>query len=188
MRLVFLGPPGAGKGTQAKLLAERQGLLHLSTGDMLRSAVAKATPTGIRAREFMNEGRLVPDDVVDALVAERLGEDDARDGYILDGYPRNLTQAEALDAMLARSGRPLHGVLFFSVEDEELVRRIRGRAEGRADDTEEVVRERLRVYQEQTAPLVAHYRERGLLEEIDGRGTIDDVRAAVDAAVGEWAA
>ncbi|MHC4450235.1 MAG: adenylate kinase, partial [Planctomycetota bacterium] len=139
MRLVFLGPPGAGKGTQAQLLAEKQGLLHLSTGDMFRGAISRGTPTGLQAKSFMDRGQLVPDSVVDALVDERLKEQDARGGFLLDGYPRNLTQAEALEAMLATRGTPLTAVLYLDVADEILIARIakRGQDSGgaRADDT-----------------------------------------------------
>ncbi len=179
MKLVFLGPPGAGKGTQAKLLASDAGLLHLSTGDMLRSAIQRGTETGLSARSFMEKGQLVPDRVVDALVKERLTMDDAQAGYILDGYPRNLAQVEVLS-----KAAEIDAALFLDVEDEILVQRILGRGEGRKDDTEEVVRDRLTVYREQTEPLVGYYRMRGLLHEIDGDRSIDDVSSAVRAAVG----
>ncbi|MHC4954762.1 MAG: adenylate kinase [Planctomycetota bacterium] len=192
MRLVFLGPPGAGKGTQAELLAEAKDLLHLSTGDMFRSAIARGTPTGLQAKSFMDQGQLVPDEVVDALVDERLKEEDARAGFLLDGYPRNLTQVEALDGMLAARGTPLDAVVYLDVPDEVLVGRIRGRAAQaagggaggeRADDTEEVARERLKVYHEHTAPLVDHYDKAGLLRRIDGTHSINKVRALVAAAL-----
>jgi len=191
MRLVFLGPPGAGKGTQANFLAEAKDLLHLSTGDMFRSAIARGTPTGLRAKSFMDQGRLVPDDVVDALVDERLKEQDARDGFLLDGYPRNLTQVVALDGMLAARGTPITSVVYLDVPDEVLIERIRGRAEksggARADDTEEIARERLRVFHEHTKPLVSHYEAAGLLVRIDGTASIDDVRVAVATALEEGA-
>ncbi|MEM8883686.1 MAG: adenylate kinase [Planctomycetota bacterium] len=186
-QLVFLGPPGAGKGTQAKFLAEEKGLLHLSTGDMFRNAIAKGTPTGVQAKSYMDQGQLVPDSVVDALVVERLKEDDARGGYLLDGYPRNLSQAEALDGVLAEHGTKLDGVLFLDVPDDVLIARIvkRGEESGgaRADDTEEVARERLVVYREHTEPLVKHYEAAGVLVRLDGTKSIDDVKAAVFAAV-----
>jgi len=182
MRLVFLGPPGAGKGTQAKRLAEEKGLLHLSTGDMFRDAIARGTPVGKRAKGFMDAGQLVPDEVVDALVAERLSQADARDGFILDGYPRNLRQAEVLD----RRPERLDAVLFLDVADEVLVSRLQGRSgqQQRADDREEVVRERLRVYREHTSPLVDYYRHKGLLVEVDGDRSVDAVAAAVRDALG----
>ena len=187
MRLVFLGPPGAGKGTQAKFLAEARSLLHLSTGDMFRSAIARGTPTGLQARSFMDQGQLVPDEVVDALVDERLKELDAREGFLLDGYPRNLTQVAALDGMLVARGTPLTDVVYLAVPDEVLIERIRGRAAAsggeRADDTEEIARNRLRVYHKHTEALVAHYESAGLLRSIDGTQSIEEVRAAVTASL-----
>jgi len=183
LRLVFLGPPGAGKGTQAQLLAEKNGLLHLSTGDMFRGAIARGTPTGLRAKSFMDQGRLVPDEVVDALVDERLKEDDSQAGFLLDGYPRNRTQAEALEGMLTTRGTPLDAVLYLEVPDDVLVERIvkRGQQSGgaRADDTAEVAAERLRVYHEHTAPLVEYYESHGLLRRIDGTRTIEQVQQAI---------
>jgi adenylate kinase len=187
VRLVFLGPPGAGKGTQAQLLASKQGLLHLSTGDMFRGAISRGTPTGLQAKSFMDRGQLVPDSVVDALVDERLKEQDARGGFLLDGYPRNLTQAEALEAMLATRGTPLTAVLYLDVADEILIARIvkRGQESGgaRVDDTAEVAEERLKVYHEHTAPLVAYYEQTGLLRKIDGTCSIEDVQQAVSEAL-----
>jgi adenylate kinase len=182
VRLVFLGPPGSGKGTQAGLLADRTEILHLSTGDILRGAVALGTPTGQKAKSFMEAGKLVPDDVVDALVAERLTGGDVP-GFVLDGYPRNVAQAEALAGLLASQGLALDAVLFLDVADEVLVARIAGRMDRRADDTEDVVRERLRVYRTETEPLVVYYEERGMLRRIDGDRPIDAVRDAVAAAV-----
>lgn len=180
MRLVFLGPPGSGKGTQAGMLADRTGILHLSTGDILRGAAALGTPTGMKARGFMDKGQLVPDEVVDALVAERLTGADAG-AFVLDGYPRNVAQAEALAALLAAEGIALDAVLFLDVADEVLVARIAGRRDRRADDTEEVVRARLDVYRAETEPLVAYYEGLGLLRRIDGAQPIDAVRDAVAA-------
>ena len=179
MRLVFLGPPGSGKGTQAGLLAERKGILHLSTGDVLRGAVARGTPIGVQAKGYMDQGRLVPDEVADALVAERLtGE---AGGFVLDGYPRNVPQAEALAGLLTAEGIALDLVLFLDVADGALVARIAGRTGRRADDTEAIVRERLLVYRTETEPLVAYYEARGLLKRIDGDRPIDTVREAVAA-------
>ena len=183
MRIVFLGPPGSGKGTQATVLAERHGVPHLSTGDMLRSAVARGTPTGLRAKPLMEKGGLVPDEIVDALVEERLKEADAGNGFLLDGYPRNLAQAGALSRLLDELDRPLTAVVYLDVDDETLVARISGRSEGRPDDREDVVRERLRVYREQTMPLIDYYAARDQLRRIDGHGTIEEVREAVRVAV-----
>lgn len=188
MRIVFLGPPGAGKGTQAVRLADEKGILHLSTGDMFRSAIAAETPVGLQAKAFMDRGELVPDEVVDALVAERLHEPDAVSGFILDGYPRTLSQAHALSRLLAEIGAPLTHVLYLDVEDAVLVARIAGRAEGRADDAREVVEKRLEVYREQTAPLVAHYGAQGYLRRIDGDQSIDAVYADVVASLEDPAA
>ena len=187
MRLVFLGPPGAGKGTQAKRLAAAHALAHLSTGDMLRDAEANGTPVGLKAKDIMASGSLVPDDVVDALVDDKLTAIGKSGGYILDGYPRKLSQAQTLSGVLAGLKTPLSAVIYIHVEDEELVRRLAGRSakEGRADDAEEAVREQLQVYQESTAPLVQHYGAQGLLRRIDGSGSIDQVYAAIESALPE---
>ena len=184
MRIVFLGPPGAGKGTQAKLLAKEQGLLHLSTGDILRDAVARGTDTGLEAKAYMDQGKLAPDGIVDRIVEERLGQGDAQAGYILDGYPRNLHQGQALDGMLERLDTPLDAVLLITVDDDVLVQRILARGQGRADDREDVVRERLEVYRNETEPLVGFYRGKSLLLEIDGDRSIEDVANAVRVAAG----
>ncbi|MHC5052498.1 MAG: adenylate kinase [Planctomycetota bacterium] len=182
MRLVFLGPPGSGKGTQAGMLADRTGILHLSTGDILRGAAALGTPTGMKAKGFMDKGNLVPDAVVDALVAERLTGADTG-AFVLDGYPRNVAQAEALAGLLAAEGIALDAVLFLNVADEVLVARIAGRRDRRPDDTEEVVRARLDVYRAETEPLVTYYEGQGLLRRINGEQPIDAVRDAVAAAL-----
>ncbi|MHC4960060.1 MAG: adenylate kinase [Planctomycetota bacterium] len=184
MRLVLLGPPGAGKGTQAKRLAEALGILHLSTGDMFRAAIANGTPVGLQAKGFMDKGELVPDEVVDALVAERLQQPDANGGYILDGYPRTIAQAGALARILADHQTPLDHVVCIDVEQDELVKRILARGQGRVDDSEEVVRNRLKVYEEQTAPLINHYGAQGKLRRVDGHGSIDDVFGHVRESVG----
>jgi adenylate kinase len=177
---IFLGPPGAGKGTQAKLLAEHLGIPHVSTGDLLRKAVAEGTEVGRRARAYMEAGELVPDVVLLGLVREAL-EGPARRGCVLDGYPRNTTQAKALDGLLREVGQPLTGVLELEVSEQRLVERIasRARAEGRADDAAETVRHRLRVYGEQTSPLVAYYRERGTLRSVPGEGTVEEIQARI---------
>ena len=179
MRLVLLGPPGCGKGTQAQRLCAREGVVHLSTGDLLRAAVAKGTPLGLRAKPFMDAGRLVPDELVIGLVRERIDAPDAAKGFLLDGFPRTVVQADALDASLGAQG--VQVVVYFVLGDEEIVRRSLGR--GRSDDTEPVIRERLRVYRAQTEPLVARYRKAGLLEEVDASGSVDQVDALTRAAL-----
>lgn len=174
---VFLGPPGAGKGTQAKLLAEHLGITHVSTGDLLRSAVAAGTELGRKAKSYMEAGELVPDELILGMVREAL-EGPAQKGCILDGYPRNPAQAEALAGMLGELGRSITGVIRLDVSDDVLVERIAGRAEqeGRADDSEETVRNRLRVYEEQTAPLVGYYRDAGQLHDVAGEGEISEIQ------------
>lgn len=173
MRIVFIGPPGAGKGTQAQRLIETYPMAHLSTGDMLRAARDAKTEIGRKADKYMSAGELVPDDVMVAIIAERLGEPDCQQGYLLDGFPRTIAQAEALDAMLAERGTPLDVVLELQVPEEELFQRLAGR--GRADDSPEVIRQRLVAYREQTEPLLKYYGERKLLKSIDGIGTVDEV-------------
>ncbi|NOZ32559.1 MAG: adenylate kinase [Alphaproteobacteria bacterium] len=183
MRLVFLGPPGAGKGTQAEILVQRYSIPQLSTGDMLRAAVAAKSPLGLKAKQIMDRGDLVSDSVVDAIVSQRLDEADCANGFILDGYPRTLAQAEALQAMLAEKGIALDAVLELQADRDALVARIVNRAAqsgtARADDNEEVLRNRLDVYNELTAPLAAYYRSKGLLRSVDGMARIDTVSKAV---------
>ncbi len=180
-RIVLLGAPGAGKGTQAALLVEKLDVPHISTGDMLRAAVSAGTPVGLKAKAVMDAGKLVGDDIVIAIAEERLGEADARSGFILDGFPRTLAQAEALDELLARLDSGLECCLALTADTEAVVQRLLKRAEieGRADDNEETIRERMRVYEEQTAPLLAYYREQGLLLEVSGMGSIESVSASV---------
>ncbi len=177
MRIVLLGPPGSGKGTQATLLKERLGVPHISTGDLLRSAVADRTPLGLKAKEAMDAGNLVSDDLVLGLIEERMGLQDVKAGYILDGYPRNLAQAHALDDVLGRLALPVQKALSLIVDEEQIVQRLAKRAqeEGRSDDTEEVVRNRLMVYREQTAPVAGYYQSHGLLVEVDGIGTVQQI-------------
>jgi adenylate kinase len=175
---IFLGPPGAGKGTQAALLAEHLGVPHVSTGDLLRSAVARGTELGKEAQSLMDAGHLVPDDLVLGLVREVLG---GRKGCILDGFPRTVGQADGLAVLLRELGLKLAGVLRLDVPEEVLVERIarRAKAEDRADDSEETVRNRLCVYEEQTAPLVDYYRERGCLLDTAGEGSIEEIQARI---------
>jgi len=177
MRIVLLGPPGSGKGTQAALLRDRLGLAHISTGDLLRSAVDQKTELGLKAKSYMDAGDLVPDDLMLGLIEERLGEPDVAQGFILDGYPRNQAQAEALDEVLERIGQPVDIAVSLTVNEGEIVDRLSKRAleEGRSDDTEDVIRNRLRVYNERTAPVAGHYAERGQLREVDGMGTVEQV-------------
>lgn len=214
MNVILLGPPGAGKGTQAKLLEERHGLKQLSTGDMLRAAVAAGSETGRKAKSIMDRGELVSDDVVVSIIADRLRDADVKKGFILDGFPRNTAQAEALDAMLASKGIRLDRVIEMRVDDDALVERITGRytcarcGKGyhdkferpqvagicdvcgskeflrRADDTEKTVRDRLAIYNKQTAPLVAYYSKRGNLKIVDGMADITDVTRQIEKVLG----
>lgn len=175
-RLLMLGPPGAGKGTQAEMLCRAIGIPHVSTGIMLRDHVERGTDLGARAREMMDAGDLVPDDIVIAMVEERLAADDAACGFLLDGFPRTRAQAEALDDVLG-SDRMLEAVINIVAPEEEVVQRMLSR--GRSDDTEEAVRTRIAVYGEQTAPLIEFYEARGLLTQVDGVGDIEAVLARV---------
>ena len=177
MRLVLLGAPGSGKGTQAAMLKTALKVPHISTGDLLRAAVKAGTPLGLKAKAVMEAGKLVSDDIVLGMLEERITQPDAKSGYILDGYPRNLAQCEALEALLARIGQPLDVAVKLKVPSELIVDRIAGRAaaEGRKDDTPETVRERLRVYAEQTAPVAEHFASLGHLRVVDGVGEVDAV-------------
>ena len=177
MRLVFLGAPGSGKGTQATRLREHFNIAHISTGDLLRAAVKEGTPLGLQAKAVMDAGQLVSDDLGLGMLEERLAKPDTAKGFILDGYPRNLAQADALDALLGRIGQPLDAVVKFEVPNEVIVGRceIRYAAEGRADDHPETVRKRLDVYAQQTAPVAGFYQSRGRLAVVDGVGPVDDV-------------
>lgn len=213
MNLILLGPPGAGKGTQAKLLSARHGIPHISTGDIFRAAIREGTPLGVRAKEFLDRGALVPDEIVIGIVTERLGAEDCRRGFLLDGFPRTLPQAEALDRYLAETGRPLTAAIDLEVGEEILIRRLTGRRVCRAcgapyhvdtnpprepgrcdrcggelyqrdDDQPETVAERLRVYEAQTKPLIDYYERRGLLRRIEGDGgSIEEVDAAIERAL-----
>lgn len=176
-RVILLGPPGAGKGTQGQVLCQHLGVPAISTGDMLREAVAEGTPLGNKVQGIMASGALVDDATMADVVRERLAKPDAARGYLLDGYPRTLSQAETLAGILRDAGQDLDAVLLVDVPEDELVRRTLLR--GRVDDKEDVIRERLRVYREKTAPLIGYYRERGLLREIDGHRPIEDVTAGM---------
>jgi adenylate kinase len=177
MRLLFMGPPGAGKGTQAEIVAERFGIPAISTGDIFRANVAENTELGIEAKRYMDAGEYVPDAVTNLMVRNRIDEEDAAKGFLLDGYPRTLDQVEELDGMIRHTGHRLDAVVVLTVDPGELVARLTARAEkeGRADDTEEVIRRRQEVYTEQTEPLIDVYRKRGLLREVDGLGEVDEV-------------
>jgi len=179
-RLLFLGPPGAGKGTQAQRLSERFQLLHLSTGDLLRAEIRAASDLGRQVEAVMSKGELVSDALVLAIVGERLRANGG--GWLLDGFPRNLSQAEALDGLLKDLGQPLERVLLMELDDETLVTRLLNR--GRTDDTEDVIRNRLRVYRDQTAPLIQHYADHGVLTRIPSQGTVEEVASAVEEALG----
>ncbi|MEW9625567.1 adenylate kinase [Rhodanobacter geophilus] len=185
MRLVLLGAPGSGKGTQATRLKNDLGVPHISTGDMLRAAVAAGTPIGLKAKAVMDAGKLVSDDILLAMLEERLAQADAKSGFILDGYPRNLAQADALDHLLARIGQPLDAVVKLDVPNEVIIGRceIRYAAEHRKDDDPAVVRDRLKVYAEQTAPVADFYAKRGTLQVVDGVGELDEVTARVKRAL-----
>jgi adenylate kinase len=177
MRLLFMGPPGAGKGTQAEIVAERFGIPAISTGDIFRANVAENTELGIEAKRYMDAGEYVPDAVTNLMVRNRIDEEDAAKGFLLDGYPRTLDQVEELDGMIRHTGHRLDAVVVLTVDPGELVARLSARAqkEGRADDTEEVIRRRQEVYTEQTEPLIEVYRQRGLLCEVDGLGEVEEV-------------
>jgi adenylate kinase len=206
VRLVIMGTPGAGKGTQAKLLAERLGACHISTGDMLRDAIRRGTRLGREAQRSVEQGQLVPDDVVNGIVEERVAAPDCRPGFLLDGFPRTLAQARALDAVLGRRGEPLDRVILIAVPRDVAVRRLAGRRVceqcgtmtqrsgecdrcggrlvQREDDREDTIRHRMDVYAKETAPVLDHYRAAGLLREVDGAGSPEEVARRVATAVG----
>ncbi len=185
MRLVLLGPPGSGKGTQAARLKEKLSIPHISTGDLLRAEVAAGTPLGLQAKEVMARGDLVSDEILLGMLESRLGQPDVANGFILDGYPRNLAQAAALDSLLAKIGQPLDAVVQLDVGTDLLVERIAGRAkaEGREDDNPESVRKRLQVYNDSTAPVIGYFADRGTLTRVDGVGSLEEVLSRITAAL-----
>lgn len=184
-----MGPPGAGKGTQARFVADHFGVPAISTGDIFRANVSQGTPLGVEAKRYMDAGEYVPDEVTNRMVRNRIDEADAAPGFLLDGYPRTLAQVEELDGMIEFTGHRLDAVVVLTVDAEELVQRLLHRAltDGRADDTEEVIRRRQEVYTEQTAPLIDVYRARGILVEVDGMGEVDEVTKRIFAALDDVA-
>ena len=177
MRIVLLGPPGSGKGTQAALLVEQLGVPHISTGALLRNAAKRGTELGLQAKSITDKGELVPDGIMSDMIEERLSRDDLDNGFILDGYPRNLAQAKSLDIMLERLNLPAEEAIHIDIDPEHIIQRIAKRAkeEGRSDDTKKTVRNRMRVYAKQTAPVADYYAERGLLTRVLGEGPKDEI-------------
>ena len=176
-RMLIMGPPGSGKGTQATTIADKLGIVAISTGDIFRYNVKEMTPLGVEAKTYMDSGNFVPDEVTNRMVADRIAQSDAAGGFLLDGYPRTVGQVEALDAMLSERGEQIDVVVELTVPDAELVERLLKRAqiEGRADDTAEVIQHRLNLYHEETAAVVSQYQDRGVVTTVDGTGQIDDV-------------
>ncbi len=191
MRLILLGPPGAGKGTQSQRLVEKHGIVQLSTGDMLRAAIRAETPVGLKAKDIMSRGELVPDEVVVGIISERLDQDDAKHGFVLDGFPRTIAQAGALDRLLDGKAYGLDAVIELKVDEAMLVQRIQNRLEqaeargepARPDDNPEAVKIRLEAYRKQTAPLIGYYADRGKLTVVDGMASMDEVTRAIDLAL-----
>lgn len=186
MRLILLGPPGAGKGTQAKILVDAYGIPQLSTGDILRSAIAAQTPLGLEAKAIMDRGDLVSDAIVNGIVSDRIDAEDCKPGFILDGFPRTIAQAEALDSMLSTKGLKLDAVIELTADADELVRRViqRSKDSNRPDDNPDVIRKRLDVYTTSTAPLVDYYGQQGLVKTVDGMAPVESVTAAIRGALG----
>lgn len=184
MRVIMLAPPGAGKGTQAGRLSERYGLPHVETGGIIRTAIAEETPAGRKAKEYVDGGKLVPDEVVVELIEERIEEPDCDDGFILDGFPRTVPQAEALDEMMGKNDLSLDAVLHLDVSDEVVTQRLLER--GRDDDTPEAIEQRLEEYRNKTAPLIDFYTDKNLLVAVDGEQSIDDVTASIEDELDEY--
>ncbi len=186
MFILVLGAPGSGKGTQGKILADRLGLPQITTGDILRAAVKAGTPLGREAKKYMDAGKLVPDPVILGLIKDELAKPGAKEGAVFDGFPRTAAQAELVDQTLAERGQRLNHILLLDVTEEELVRRMHQRAvlEGRSDDTPETIKTRLQVYQRETAPLIAHYAQRGNVHRVPGIGTIEDIATEIKRIIG----
>ena len=184
MNIILFGPPGAGKGTQAQHIVDRHGVVQLSTGDMLRAAIAAGSELGLQAKSLMDEGKLVPDDVIIGMIADRMNDEDCKNGVILDGFPRTIAQAKALDAMFAAGHIQLDQVIEIQVDEAALVARIENRAaelgDARSDDTAEVLEQRLKVYHENTAPVLPYYRDKGQLNIVDGMQSIEEVAAQIE--------
>ena len=186
MFILILGAPGSGKGTQGKILAERLGLPKITTGDLIRTAMKQGTPLGLEIQKYYDEGKLVPDSVVLGMIKDELDRPAAKGGAILDGFPRTAAQAELVDRTLAQRGQRLNHILLLDVTEEELVRRMsaRARVEGRSDDSPEAIATRLQVYQRDTAPLIAHYAQRGIVHRVPGTGTVDDIAGEIKRIIG----
>ena len=186
MFILILGAPGSGKGTQGKILAERLGLPKITTGDLLRAAMQVQTPLGTEAKKYYDAGKLVPDSVILGMIKDELARPEAKGGAILDGFPRTAAQAELVDKTLAERGQRLNHILLLDVTEEELVRRMRSRAqlEGRSDDTPEAIATRLQVYQRDTAPLIAHYAQRGIVHRVPGTGTVEQITEEIKRIIG----
>ena len=186
MFILILGAPGSGKGTQGKILAERLGLPKITTGDLIRSAMKDGTPLGLEAKKFYDEGKLVPDSVILGMIKDELNRPEAKDGAIFDGFPRTAAQAELVDKTLGRRQQRLNHILLMDVTEEELVRRMQARAqvEGRTDDTPEAIATRLQVYQRDTAPLIAHYAQRGIVHRVPGTGTVETIAGEIKWIIG----
>jgi adenylate kinase len=185
MNIILLGPPGAGKGTQAKILEQARGLKQLSTGDMLRAEIAAATPLGVEVKHIMDGGGLVSDEIVIRMISARIDQPDCAKGFILDGFPRTVPQAEALDAMLAQKNKKLDAVIQLVVDEAALLARVQKRASEsdgavRADDNEDALKKRLEVYRAQTAPILPYYQAKGLLKQVDGMANVEQVTAAIE--------
>lgn len=186
MFILILGAPGSGKGTQGKILAQRLGLPKITTGDILRAAMQAGTPLGVEAKKYYDAGKLVPDSVVLGMIKDELARPAAKDGAVFDGFPRTAAQAELVDKTLAERGQRLNHILLLDVTEEELVRRMRQRAqvEGRTDDTPEAIATRLQVYQRDTAPLIAHYAQRGIVHRVPGTGTVEQITEEIKRIIG----
>ncbi len=185
MNIILFGPPGAGKGTQAKLIESELGIPQLSTGDIFRSNIKNQTPLGVKVKAILDAGQLVGDDVVVELVRDALGKPDYAHGYLLDGFPRTVAQAEALDEILSEKGQKIDAFIVLNVDDEVLIKRILSRGEGRSDDTEEKIRVRLDVYNKETEPVADYYRSTGVFHEVDGEGSIEEIFGRLRSIIGQ---